>query len=78
MKQELFVIATRGRGGKEIYLAIDESRESGDPYKVYFKWTENIEEAMATFGPSELESCAKNHFKNYTKWYIRSYNAVFN
>ena len=27
MKQELFIIATRGRGNKEIYLAVDESKK---------------------------------------------------
>lgn len=78
MKQEMYVIATRGKGNKEIYLAVDESKESKtNPYKVYFKWTENIDEAIATFTYSEIEETAKVHFKNYTKWYIKSYNASF-
>lgn len=78
MKQEMYVIATRGRGGKEVYLAVDESKESkNNPYKVYFKWTENIDEAIATFTYTDIEDTAKNHFRNYNKWYIKSYMADF-
>lgn len=78
MKERLYVIATKGRGNKEVYLAIDESKESKtDPYKVYFKWTEDINEAMGTFTYTDVEDCAKHHFKNFNKWYITSYMADF-
>lgn len=77
MIQEMYVIATRGRGGVEVYLAVDESRNEQNLEKVYFKWTENIDEAIATFTYSDIEDTAKRHFKNFTKWYIKSYNAVF-
>lgn len=76
MKERLYVIATRGRQNKEIYLAVDENRNDYD--KVYFKWTENIDEAIATFTYTDIEDTAKNHFKNYNKWYIKEYNADFN
>lgn len=74
MKEELFVIATRGRNNKEIYLAVDES-EVND--RIRFKWTENIEEAYATFDYSDVEDTAKNYFKNYNKWYITTYIGDF-
>lgn len=76
MKQEMYVIATRGKGNKEIYLAIDESKDSND--RIYFKWVEDINEAYATFTYTDVETTAINHFKNYTKWYIKSYMASFN
>ena len=75
MKQELFIIATRGRGNKEIYLAVDESKNYKD--KVYFKWTEDIDEAYATFEYSDIEYTAKHYFKNYNKWYITTHNYSF-
>lgn len=75
MKQEMYVIATRGRKGAEVYLAVDESKQ--DPNKVYFKWTENIDEAVATFTYTDIEDTAKKYFKNFNKWYIKSYNAIF-
>ena len=75
MKQEMYVIATRGKNNKEIYLAVDESRDS--LYKIHFKWTENIDEAYATFNYCDVEDTAKNYFKNYSKWYITTYNATF-
>jgi hypothetical protein len=79
MKQEVYVIATRGKGNKEIYLAVDESRESKtNPYKIYFKWVDDINEAMADFTYTDIEETAINYFKNYTKWYIKSYMASFN
>lgn len=74
MQETLYVIATRGRQGKEIYLAIDEKSPVN---KVLMKWTDNIDEAMATFSYSETEDCAKKYFKNFTKWYIKSYEACF-
>lgn len=78
MKERMYVIATRGRGNKEIYLAVDETKENKkDPYKIYFKWTENIDEAIATFNYTDIEKTAKRHFKNYNKWYIRDYIANF-
>ena len=78
MKEKLYVIATRGRNNKEIYLAVDESREDkNNPFKTYFKWTENIEEAIADFWTGDLERQASNYFKNFKKWYIKSYDATF-
>ena len=76
MKELLYVIATRGRGNKEIYLAVDESRND-NLYATYFKWTENINEAIATFTYTDIEETAKRHFKNFNKWYIKSYMADF-
>lgn len=75
MKEILFVIATKGRQGKEIYLAYDE--DNSPINKVLMKWTENIDEAVATFSYSEIEECAKKYFKNYNKWYVKSYRASF-
>lgn len=74
MKQELYVIATRGRNNKEIYLACDENSPMD---KIFMKWTENIDEAFAMFTYTETEEVAKKHFKNYNKWYIKSYSATF-
>lgn len=75
MKETLYVIATRGRNNKEVYLAVDESRNTKN---VMFKWTESIEDAYATFSYSDVEDTAKHYFKNYNKWYITSYDAIFN
>ena len=74
MKEMLYVIATRGRYNKELYLAIDEDRY-GD--KVYFKWVEDVDKAYATFTYNDIVDTAKCHFKNYNKWYITSYEGVF-
>ncbi len=74
----MYVIATRGRGNKEIFLAVDESIVNGaEPYKIHFKWTEDIEEAYATFTYTDVEETAKRHFKNYNKWYVKEINAKF-
>ena len=72
----MFVIATKGRNGKEIYLAVDEER-SKSTQKIFFKWTEDINDAIATFTYTDVEDTAKRHFKNYNKWYIRSFDALF-
>lgn len=76
MKEELYVIATKGRQNKEVYLKCSDKETTNS--KILMEWTEDINEAMATFSYSELEDCAKNYFKNYTKWYITSYKATFN
>ena len=68
MKEEMYVIATRGRNNKEIYLACSDKG---------MIWTENIDDSMATFSYTETENCAKNYFKTYNKWYIKSYLANF-
>lgn len=76
--EKMFVIATRGRGNKEIYLAVDESKNRIDkPYQIYCKWTEDIEEAIADFTYTGIEDSAKRYFKNYNKWYVKEYNAKF-
>lgn len=75
MKQEMYVIATRGRNNKEIYLAVDESKNTE---RIMFKWTEDIEEAYAAFTYSDVEDTARNYFKNFNKWYITTYKAIFN
>ena len=78
MKEEMFVIATRGKNNKEIYLAVDETKEDkNNPYKVYFRWTEDVEEALSTFNYSDVEETAKHHFKNFNKWYITTHSYDF-
>lgn len=75
MKEQMYVIASRGRANKEIYLKCsDKETKSGH---IMMEWTEDINEAMATFEYYEAEECAKNHFKNYNKWYIKAYVADF-
>lgn len=76
MKEKLYVIATKGKNNKEVYLKCS-NKETKDG-KILMEWTENIDEAMATFTYTETEECANNYFKNYNKWYIREYNATFN
>lgn len=75
MKEQLFVIATRGRQGKEVYLKCSDKETSKG--KTLMEWTEDINEAMATFTYTDTEECAKKYFKNYTKWYIKEYTALF-
>ena len=77
MQEDLYVIATRVQDGKEIYLAIDEGKSLAYD-KTYFKWVEDINDAYATFSPSEVEDTARHHFKSYNRWYITSYKASFN
>jgi hypothetical protein len=76
MKESLFVIATRGRQGKEVYLKCSDKETKGG--KILMEWTENIDEAMATFSYTEVEECAQKYFKNFNKWYIKGYQATFN
>lgn len=76
MRETMYVIATKGKNNKEIYLKCS-NRESRDG-KILMEWTENIDEAMATFTYTEVEECAKKYFKNFNKWYIRNYIATFN
>lgn len=75
IKQQMYVIATRGRHGKEIYLKCSEKETKNN--KILMEWTEDIDEAMATFSYTETEDCAKKYFKNYKKWYITDYLATF-
>jgi hypothetical protein len=75
VESDLYVIATRGRGNKEIYLKCSDKETSTG--RILLEWTENIDEAMATFSYSEIEDCAKRYFKNYTKWYIKKYIGIF-
>ena len=75
MKAELYIIATRGKQGKEIYLKC--SNKETRKGKILMEWTENIEEAMATFTYTDTEEAAKKYFKNYSKWYITKYKASF-
>ena len=74
MKENLFVIATRGRQGKEVYLKCSD-KGKGD--KILMEWTENIDEAMATFTYTDAEECAQKYFKTFNKWYIKEYQANF-
>lgn len=75
MKETLFVIATKGRNNKEIYLKCSEKETKKG--NILMEWTENIDEAMATFSYTEIEDCAKKYFKNFNKWYIKEWIAVF-
>lgn len=77
MKEILYVIATRGKNGKEIYLSVDEERSNNKYDKIYFKWTENVEDAYADFNGYDIEQFAKNYFTYYKKWYITCYRATF-
>lgn len=75
VEADLYVVATRGAGNKELYLACDESEcADGRPH---MKWTDKIDEAMATFSYSEIEDCAKRYFKNFNKWYVKKYIGIF-
>ena len=76
MRETMYVIATKGKNNKEIYLKCS-NRESKDG-RILMEWTEDINEAMATFTYTEVEECAKQYFKNFNKWYIRNYIATFN
>ena len=76
MKEALFVIAARGRQGKEIYLKCSDKETKSS--KVLMEWTLDIDEAMAVFEYVEAEECAKRYFKNFNKWYIKEYQALFN
>lgn len=75
MKEKMYVITTRGRNGKEIYLKCSD-KETRDG-KILMEWTENIDDAMATFFICDAEKCAENYFKNFKKWYITDYVATF-
>ena len=58
MKQELYVIATKGRNNKEIYLKCSEEETTKDI--ILMKWTTDIEESYADFEYSNIEKFAKN------------------
>lgn len=75
MKQELYVIATKGRNNKEIYLKCSDEETTNDT--ILMKWTTDIEESYADFEYSNIEKFAKNYFKNFNKWYIKKWVATF-
>lgn len=75
MQEYLYVIATKGKNNKEIYLKCSDKETTTG--KILMEWTENIDEAFATFSYTETEECADNYFKNYNKWYITRYKATF-
>ena len=75
MKEELYVIATRGRNNTEIYLKCSEEETTDD--RMLMKWTTDIEESYADFNYSDIEKFAKNYFKNFNKWYIKKWVATF-
>ena len=77
MRELMYVIATRGQHNKEIYLAVDEKRSAEADTKIFYKWTEDVEQAIATFNASDIEEVAQRHFKNYTKWYIKRHFFTF-
>lgn len=81
MKETLYVIATRGKGGKEVYLKATEKevRVKGDKVKskILCEWTEDIDEAIATFTYTDIENMAKGYFEHYNRWYIKSYDGDF-
>ena len=45
--------------------------------KILMEWTEDIDEAFATFWYTDAEQCATRYFKNYKKWYITDFLASF-
>lgn len=71
MKQELYVIATKGRNNQEIYLKCKEVETQKDT--ILMEWTTDIEKSYADTTYSNLEKFAKNYFKNYKKWYIKEW-----
>ena len=75
MKQELYVIATKGKNNKEIYLKCSEEETTDD--RILMKWTTDIEESYADFEYSNIEKFAKNYFKHFNKWYIKKWVATF-
>lgn len=77
MRELMYVIATRGQHNKEIYLAVDEKRSAGAGTKIFYKWTEDVDEAIATFTITDAEEQAKRHFKNFNKWYIKRHFFTF-
>ena len=75
MKQTLYVIATKGKNNKEIYLKCSDENTTKDI--ILMKWTTDIEESYADFNYSDIEKFAKNYFKNFNKWYIKKWVATF-
>lgn len=70
MKVELFVIATKGKGNKEIYLKCKDDTTTD---KILMEWTTDIEQSYADYDYASIEQFAKNYFKNYNKWYIKQW-----
>ena len=75
MKEKMYVIATKGRNNKEVYLKCSDKETKGN--KILMEWTEDIDEAMATFSYSDIAKNAEAYFKNYNKWYIKEHNYDF-
>ena len=65
---KLYVIATRGRNGKEIYLKCSETKSG-------MEWTEDIEESYA-LEYHLIKRFAEDYFKNFKKWYLTEYMIV--
>lgn len=53
---------------KGIYLGIDEGRKAKDPFKCFFKWVKNVNEATWFSCESDAEKFAKGYFKNFTNY----------
>ena len=74
MKERLYVIATKGRNNKEIYLKCSDKEINN---KIIMNWSEDLEESYADYDYSRIEKFAKEYFKNYNKWYIKEWVATF-
>jgi len=68
MKVKLWVIATKGKGGKEIYLKCGTNGRQ-------MEWTENIDDSYAV-KYHQAKRFAEDYFKHYSKWYLREYMVV--
>ena len=76
MEEKMYVIATRGKNNKELYLKCKE--DNNYDKKIMFEWCEDIEESYADFDYIRIEKLAQSYFKNYNKWYIKEHNYEFN
>ena len=62
--------------GKAIYLGVDESRHSKDPYKTFFKWVKDKNEATWFSCEGDAERFAKSYFKNFKNWEFELVNGA--
>lgn len=69
MVVKLYVIATRGKGGQEIYL------KCSDDGSNRMEWTTNIDDSYAV-EYRHAKDFAENYFKHFNKWYLTEYMVV--
>ena len=74
MDYAFYGITMKTKKGQTLYLKCSSREVKGDPYKVLFDWTFNVEEACLWESDDECERSAKDYFKKFNNYEVRQIN----